>query len=218
MLEELERRNFSQSTTRSYIRTVEDFARYFHQPPDQLGPEHALRYLGGYTHRVAISNHRLVAFAGGKVTFRWRDSAHKNKKRAAATLLSVTRIDNRVTGGTKHGRPSRGGGLDLPTMRRSQDAHRAAHCRPDPAPFPTRFEHRHTMKRSPRLALFAVPRHGQGSCASTGRSMLSSRALLLPLAFHSPPPQGRSPRSATIFSPEVHSHTHLERPSTIEIP
>ena len=45
------------------------------------GPEHVLRYLGGYTHRVAISNHRLVNFADGKVTFRWRDSAHKNKKR-----------------------------------------------------------------------------------------------------------------------------------------
>jgi hypothetical protein len=45
------------------------------------GAEHALRYLGCYTHRVAISNHRLVALADGKVTFRWRDSAHKNKKR-----------------------------------------------------------------------------------------------------------------------------------------
>lgn len=45
------------------------------------GAEHALRYLGCYTHRVAISNHRLVAVAEGKVTFRWRDSAHKNKKR-----------------------------------------------------------------------------------------------------------------------------------------
>lgn len=45
------------------------------------GPEHVLRYLGAYTHRVAISNHRLVALAEGKVTFRWRDSAHKNKKR-----------------------------------------------------------------------------------------------------------------------------------------
>ena len=45
------------------------------------GPEHALRYLGGYTHRVAISNHRLVSFTDGQVTFRWRDSAHKNKKR-----------------------------------------------------------------------------------------------------------------------------------------
>jgi hypothetical protein len=45
------------------------------------GAEHALRYLGQYTHRVAISNHRLVALADGLVTFRWRDSAHKNKKR-----------------------------------------------------------------------------------------------------------------------------------------
>ena len=45
------------------------------------GAQHALRYLGHYTHRVAISNHRLVALADGMVTFRWRDSAHKNKKR-----------------------------------------------------------------------------------------------------------------------------------------
>jgi len=45
------------------------------------GPEQVLRYLGAYTHRVAISDHRLVSFAEGNVTFRWRDSAHKNKKR-----------------------------------------------------------------------------------------------------------------------------------------
>ena len=45
------------------------------------GPEHALRYLGAYTHRVAISNSRLVALSEGNVTFRWRDSAHGNKKR-----------------------------------------------------------------------------------------------------------------------------------------
>jgi predicted Zn-ribbon and HTH transcriptional regulator len=45
------------------------------------GAQHALRYLGQYTHRVAISNHRLVALADGMVTFRWRDSAHKNEKR-----------------------------------------------------------------------------------------------------------------------------------------
>jgi hypothetical protein len=50
------------------------------------GAEHALRYLGCYTHRVAISNHRLVSLADGRVTFRWRDSAHKNKKR----LMSLT--------------------------------------------------------------------------------------------------------------------------------
>jgi hypothetical protein len=45
------------------------------------GAEHVLHYLGAYTHRVAISNHRLVDLADGLVAFRWRDSAHKNKKR-----------------------------------------------------------------------------------------------------------------------------------------
>jgi site-specific recombinase XerD len=44
MLEELERRNFSQSTTHTYIRAVEDFARYFDRQPDQLGPEHIREY------------------------------------------------------------------------------------------------------------------------------------------------------------------------------
>jgi hypothetical protein len=45
------------------------------------GPEHALRYLGAYTHRVGIANSRLVALCEGNVSFRWRDSAHGNKKR-----------------------------------------------------------------------------------------------------------------------------------------
>jgi len=44
MLEELERRNYSQHTTRYYIRTVEDFARHFNRPPDRLGPRHIREY------------------------------------------------------------------------------------------------------------------------------------------------------------------------------
>jgi Putative transposase len=51
------------------------------------GPEHVLRYLGRYTHRVAISNHRLVSFADGTVTFRWRDSAHNNEQKPMALSL-----------------------------------------------------------------------------------------------------------------------------------
>jgi len=45
------------------------------------GPDHLLQYLARYTHRVAISNHRLIAFDGESVTFRWKDYAHGNKKR-----------------------------------------------------------------------------------------------------------------------------------------
>jgi hypothetical protein len=43
--------------------------------------QHVLRYLAGYTHRVAISNHRLLAFQRDQVTFRWKDYAHGNKQR-----------------------------------------------------------------------------------------------------------------------------------------
>ena len=51
------------------------------------GPQHVLQYLGRYTHRVAISNHRLVSFADGKVTFRWRDSAHNNEQKLLTLSL-----------------------------------------------------------------------------------------------------------------------------------
>ncbi|HXM93599.1 MAG TPA: IS91 family transposase [Candidatus Dormibacteraeota bacterium] len=50
------------------------------------GPQYVLQYLGRYTHRVAISNHRLVSFVDGNVTFRWRDSAHNNEQK----LLTLT--------------------------------------------------------------------------------------------------------------------------------
>jgi Putative transposase len=43
-----------------------------------------LQYLGRYTHRVASSNHRLVSFADGQVTFRWCDSAHHNEQKLTA--------------------------------------------------------------------------------------------------------------------------------------
>ena len=44
MLEELRRRNFADSTIRSYLHAVEHFSRYFHRQPDQLGPEHIREY------------------------------------------------------------------------------------------------------------------------------------------------------------------------------
>jgi predicted RNA-binding Zn-ribbon protein involved in translation (DUF1610 family) len=45
------------------------------------GPRQVLRYLGRYTHRVAISNHRLISFDGERVTFRWKDYAHGSQTR-----------------------------------------------------------------------------------------------------------------------------------------
>jgi len=74
-----------------YLATPSDFAvfvRKLHRHPWVVyvkppfgGPEQVLRYLGRYTHRVAISNHRLIAFDGNDVAFRWRDYAHGNVQR-----------------------------------------------------------------------------------------------------------------------------------------
>jgi predicted RNA-binding Zn-ribbon protein involved in translation (DUF1610 family) len=52
------------------------------------GPRQVLRYLGRYTHRVGISNHRLTSFDGERVTFRWKDYAHGSQTRQM-TLLAT---------------------------------------------------------------------------------------------------------------------------------
>lgn len=54
---------------------------FVYAKPPFGGPAHVLRYLGRYTHRMAISNHRLTAFDGQRVSFRWRDYAHGSKQR-----------------------------------------------------------------------------------------------------------------------------------------
>jgi molybdopterin converting factor small subunit len=57
------------------------------------GPEHVLKYLARYTHRVAISNGRLIGVENGKVRFRWRDSRHNN--RSSTMRLDVTEFIRR---------------------------------------------------------------------------------------------------------------------------
>jgi len=53
------------------------------------GPAQVLRYLGRYTHRVALSNHRLLSFDGERVAFRWKDYAHGGKQR----VMSLTALE-----------------------------------------------------------------------------------------------------------------------------
>ena len=61
---------------------------YVYAKPPFGGPEHVLRYLGRYTHRMAISNHRITAFDGKRLSFRWRDYAHGGKQ-SVMTLDAV---------------------------------------------------------------------------------------------------------------------------------
>jgi hypothetical protein len=71
---------------RSFLRSLfrQDWVVY--AKPPFGGPQHVLHYLARYTHRVAISNHRIVAFADGQVTFRWKDYAHGSKQK----LMTIT--------------------------------------------------------------------------------------------------------------------------------
>jgi hypothetical protein len=49
--------------------------------PPFNGPENVLGYLGRYTHRVAITNHRIIGVENGKVSFLWKDYADGNKQK-----------------------------------------------------------------------------------------------------------------------------------------
>jgi predicted Zn-ribbon and HTH transcriptional regulator len=53
------------------------------------GPEQVLRYLGAYTHRVAISNHRLVALQDGQVTFSYKDYRDGSRRK----LMSLDAVE-----------------------------------------------------------------------------------------------------------------------------
>jgi hypothetical protein len=73
-------------TLRSFLRTLHQKKWVVYAKPPFGGPQHVLHYLARYTHRVAISNHRLVSFTDGKVTFRCKDYAHGNRPR----LMTLT--------------------------------------------------------------------------------------------------------------------------------
>jgi site-specific recombinase XerD len=80
MLEELERRNYTQSTTRAYLRTIEDIAYYFKRPPDQLGPEQIREYIA-HLFRVRKLTDNTVNQRVGTLRFFLRQDAQKGLER-----------------------------------------------------------------------------------------------------------------------------------------
>ena len=72
---------------KAFVRTLYRSKWVVEVRPPFGGPGKALEYLSRYTHRVAISNQRLVSVEQGQVTFRWRDSAHGNQQRLLTLAL-----------------------------------------------------------------------------------------------------------------------------------
>ncbi len=77
----------NEKTFAAFLRTLfrEDWVVYAKAPFG--GPGHVLQYLARYTHRVAISNHRLLSVDGDHVTFRWKDYTHHSKCRAMTLTM-----------------------------------------------------------------------------------------------------------------------------------
>lgn len=66
---------------RQYLAPVRTIDWVVYSKPPFGGPEQVVQYIGRYTHRVAISNHRLVNLEDGRVTFRWRDYRDGNAQK-----------------------------------------------------------------------------------------------------------------------------------------
>ena len=62
-----------------------------HSKPSFVGPEHVIRYLGRYTHRIAITNGRLVAYENGQVTFQYTDRASGTSRRMTLPAVQFLR-------------------------------------------------------------------------------------------------------------------------------
>ena len=69
---------------RQLIDAIYDSDWVVYTKPSFGGPEQVLDYLGGYTHRVAISNNRLVSLTDDHVRFRYKDYAHGNRRKVMA--------------------------------------------------------------------------------------------------------------------------------------
>lgn len=69
---------------RQFLATLRTQDWVVYAKPPFGGPEQVLEYLGRYTHRVAISNERLVSVDQGVVRFRWKDSVRGNRRKTMA--------------------------------------------------------------------------------------------------------------------------------------
>ncbi len=168
--------NFPAWTPPSYAAC---FARTGSSMPSLLlgRPERVLRYLGRYTHRVAISNQRLLSFDGHNVSFRWRDYAHGNKQRIMT--LTATEFLRRFC---QHVLPR--GFVRIRHFGYLASAHRTALARTrSPSPEkPTTARSSHRESPASYLALPALrSQHAyraQPNLATTGLSMQTARLFL----------------------------------------
>jgi len=101
MLEELQRRHYSESTTRRYIRFIERFAQHFHCSPDRLGPRHIREYQAQLftVHKLtpgSVTNHlcalRFLYIQTLKRSWSIADTPYPKKRYRLPTVLSQEEV------------------------------------------------------------------------------------------------------------------------------
>ena len=153
--------------------------------PPFTSPEQTLEYLGRYTHRVALSNDRIVRMEGDQITFRYRDSANK---RVRLMTLSANEFIRRFL---LHVLPSRFVKIRhygiMSTRNRQTKLARCKEllgCSPTP-PSPQ-------AKIDWQERLLQLTGWDPGACTSCGQGRMHSVQVLYPVGQRAPPGQGQS--------------------------
>lgn len=79
----------------AYLKPLRDREWIVYAKPPFGGPQQVLRYLGRYTHRVAISNQRLLSLENGQVHFQWKDYKHKSKQNSKTMAVDTSEFIRR---------------------------------------------------------------------------------------------------------------------------
>jgi hypothetical protein len=80
------------------LRSQENHEWVVYAKPPFGGPQQAIEYLGRYTHRVAISNQRLLSGQDGQVSFQWKDYKHENKQNSKIMTIDADEFIRRFLG------------------------------------------------------------------------------------------------------------------------
>jgi hypothetical protein len=168
------------------------------------GPQAVLDYLGRYTTKTALSNHRLLGLdEQGNVRFSWRDRAHGNRRRImqlpAGQFLERFLLHVLPSGGARAPHRAAGQSPQAPAARQARAAWPPAPPRAQgvrPAALPTRARHRHRALPACGLGRLRIVAQIPHPPHTTPRAMTARpRTIALASTPHRPARGGAAPRA-----------------------